>query len=246
VSPLGLDWSELKKLSLWVTIAVPVVLTGFVTFLITWGSAQTHLEQLEKRQDRFEASVQKSMDGLQKGIEGRFDASARDERDQTASFQSSIRDLETNVMLLCGGQRRPLAKVCDVKALVAQARSVSRSQAVLLEGATVQITAGEKPQVASEEVKEQLPQEVTWGDTGVTTYYPGGKKLGDVLLWSAAAKSAHWSEEGDYAKASFANGYATFKFAPATSREHMRKFVDSLNATTEVLKAPESGSPEKK
>ena len=45
---------------------------------------------------------------------------------------------------------------------------------------------------------------------------------------------------------SFVNGNATVKFAPATSPEHMSKIVDSLNATTEVLRAPESGSPEKK
>ena len=56
------------------------------------------------------------------------------------------------------------------------------------------------------------------------------------MLWSAAAKSAHWSQEGDHVKVTFSNGDATFKFDPAMSEEHMMKFVDSLNTTTDALK----------
>lgn len=141
-------------------------------------------------------------------------------------------------MLLCGPMRRPLLKGCTVKSPVTQAESVSRS-AEYLEAAKVQLTAGAHPQVASEELKEQLPQ-VSWGSAGVTTYYPRSAKLSDVLLWSAAAKSAHWSQKDGNVKVSFENGGATFKVAPNTSEEHLTQLVDSLNATTEVLKASQS------
>jgi len=147
------------------------------------------------------------------------------------------------MMMLWCGQRRPLLKGCDVKALVAQAKSVSKSQADYLESATVQLNQGEKPQVISAEIREQLPQ-MTWGSMGVTTNYPKGNantKLSDVLLWSAAAKSARWSQQGGSVKVTFVNGDATFKVAPKTSQEHLTTLVDSLNATSEVLKVPEGG-----
>jgi hypothetical protein len=136
-----------------------------------------------------------------------------------------------------------------VQSLVTQAKSVSKSQAEVLQSATVQLTEGNQPQVASEEVKDELPQ-VSWGTAGFTEYYPqhanSNVKVADVLLWSAAAKSAHWSQEDGNLKASFVNGRATFKVDPNTSKEHLTKLVDSLNTTTEVLRAHEIASPEKK
>jgi len=230
-------WLELKKPAVWVPIAVAIVVPvigAVLTFQVTLGKVETRLEDLGNNHNRLEDRTQKSLDVLQDRMDARFDKAAASESIQTGS----ISELQTSVMMLWCGQRRLSIKGCDAKSLVTQAKSVSKSQAMFLESATVQLTAGEKPQVASEEIKAQLPQEMTWGSVGVTTYYPKGKTA-DVLLWSAAAKSAHWSQEGDTVKVSFSNGDATFKFAPTTSKEHMTKLVDSLNATTEVLKVSE-------
>lgn len=247
------EWSEFKKPAVWlplaVSLAIPLVV-GVITFATTMGSVQTRIDDLGKNQERVEDRMQKSLDTLQSKMDARYDQEAQAERHQDSSFQSSVTELKTEVMmLLCGPMRRPLLKGCTVKSLVVQAKSVSKSQAEVLQSATVQLTEGNQPQVASEEMKDELPQ-VTWGTAGVTEYYPQqgnpNVKVSDVLLWSVAAKSAHWSQEGGNVKVSFVNGDATFKVDPNTSKEHLTKLVDSLNATTEVLRMHKVRSPEKK
>jgi hypothetical protein len=246
------EWLELKKPAVWVPIAVSVAITlvaGLITFATTMGSVQTRIEDLGKNQERFEDRAQKSLETLQSKMDARYDQETEAERRQDSSFQSSIVELKTQVMmLLCGPMKRPLLKGCTVKSLVVQAKSVSKSQAEVLQSATVQLTKGDQPQVASEDVKDELPQ-VIWGTAGVTTYFPQnhpGARVSDILLWSAAAKSAHWSQEDGNVRATFVNGDAMFKVDPHMSKEHLTKLVESLNDTTEVLKTASSSAVEKK
>src|SRR5262249_39324198 len=141
-----------------------------VAFAIFWGRFETKIEDFAKQQEHLEGDLKESLTALQKTVETRLDAMDKAEQTQNQSFKASITDLKTNVLRLCTGQRRSLPKVCDVNALVAQAKSVSKSQAAFVQVATVELTSGSQPEVASNEIKSQLPA-VAWGVTGVPTSF---------------------------------------------------------------------------
>jgi hypothetical protein len=87
------------------------------------------------------------------------------------------------------------------------------------------------------ELREQLPQ-VRWANTGFTSAYPSDATkpaIANLILWSSAADSAQWHQEGNTLKVSFANGEASFEMAP-DAKAHAAELVKSLNATAQVFR----------
>jgi hypothetical protein len=240
---LTIDLSDLKKPGVWIPAAGAVVamlaFLGSITFDLKY-----RLPALEKSQSTTDAGLRNDMKAMSDDLHAHMKAMSDDVRDEMKSMDATLAGVKANMMLLCAGQRRPLAQTCDVRGLVADAKSVIGIQAQLVDGVEVNLRPGATaPQVSSQAVKEHLPA-YTWSDTHA---YPSGKPgkadFATMMLWSSAADSAHWRQEGNTVRADFANGATTFRLGEKSSREQKQALVDSLNATAEALQARAASEP---
>lgn len=240
---MTIDLSDLKKPVAWVAVGGAIVaILGFlgrITFDLEY-----RLPALEKSQSTINAGLRDDMKAMSDDLHAHMKAMSDGVHDEMKSMDATLAGVKANMMLLCAGQRRPLAQTCDVKGLVADAKSVIGIQAQLVDGVEVNLRAGATaPQVSSQAVKDHLPA-YTWPDThAYPTVKPGKSEFATMMLWSSAADSAHWRQEGNTVKADFANGATTFKLGDKASREQKQALVDSLNATAEAFKARAANEP---
>lgn len=202
--------------------------TAFLGYLVVY-----RMPDLVHNIGALRADMKTMSDGLHGDMKGLSDHTQR----QLDSMNATLLSVRTTVLHVC--EKPSMGKTCDTASLLTDAKGIAQIGAGFVDRGQVTLTAGAKtPQVTSSEVKGQLPV-VSWATTGVTAFYPGGTtqpNLADGILWLSAADSARWRREGNTLKASFANGEATFDIAPRY-RAHATDMVESLNATTEAIKA---------
>jgi len=203
-----------------------VVLLGYTLFF--------RVPDVEQHVASMNSDVHEHMNKMNEDLRDQLKAMNGDVHDQLSSMKLSLAGVRANVMLLCGQKRQ----ICDVRQLVAEAKSVTHVQAEFFGKGDLKLTAGATPAVTSKGVVEQLPT-VSWGTQGVTTHDRVDKTdnpdLANVILWSSAADSARWHQEGNTVKVHFKNGDASFEMKHAVSKEHMKELIDSLNATSMAL-----------
>lgn len=235
-----MDWSDWQKPRVVISlIGAAVVFFGATCFL--GYTIFYRVPDLEKRVEKMDSNTHDGMKTLSDDLRGQLQTMNGDLHEQLKTMGIALSGLKANVMLLCT-QKHSQSGACNMQTLIAEAKSASRIQAQLFDTASVTLTRGLAPIVASEDLLKGLP-EITFGSAGITYTYPsdeGKRDIGDVILWSSAAESAYWYQEGGEIKATFKNGDATFQLAPSTSKEHAVELVDSLNATAEALRAGES------
>jgi hypothetical protein len=256
-----LDLSELKKPKLTTVILVIGAVAGVFLFAdYIYNALQRRLPAVEVAQGQLQADVKQLHDLLNgdlsvrlKGMTDQMTALSS----QMTGMSAQMLEVRTSVMTLCAAVRGGRTKICDFKAMLSDAKTLSRIQALFVDGGRVTITPSNPiapsspvlaaqppptPAVASAAIKEQLPT-VTWGTMGVTTFVgttaTTKDNLANALVWVSAAKSAHWQQEGDSLKVHFTNGEATFEVAH-DSRAHMAELVKSLNETADAIQTADS------
>jgi hypothetical protein len=232
-----MDFSDFKKpLVLW-SFVLSVVAAGIASATLAWSIA-------DGRENRQDEAIKEKFAELSGNVDKQLASIRSDMNGQLGALGLSVQGLKANVLLLCG-QRRPLSTTCDVKALVAEVRKASQLQAQFLDTADVKLTAGIEPVVATEGLKAQLPTFVR----SVSDNDPAKADkpaIANAILWSSAADSAQWRQVGTTLVVVFANGTASFALSQPTTKEHVGELVQSLNTTTEALKAVGGVAQEKK
>jgi hypothetical protein len=236
-----INWEEFKSpkvLAPWLSgaaVVIGVILTLGYAVLHTMPRLQSQQDELQKAVAALPDKIQGRLDKVTDDVRGQIKELSANNSGQLSVVNLSISNLKNNVMDLCLAARSK-AKGCNFHALIAQAKGNSDILAGLVDLKDVKLAPGATgPQVASASVKEELPV-VSWGASGVTTYYPNGRTTqatADAILWINAA-DAKWEQKGDQLMASFKNGEATFQLKSA-AKGHTTELVKSLNGTAEAL-----------
>jgi hypothetical protein len=237
---MAVDLSDFKK---------PVVVLSLVASFVAgaaffWYTVGHQIPELEKREDKQDKAISDKFAEISGSVDKQFTSMRGDIHDQLSSLGLTVQGLRTNVILLCA-QRRPLSANCDVKALVAEAKRSSQIQAEYFAAADVKLIEGSKPRVADEGLEKQLPG-YAFAYTSTAHRAEAKAQVASAILWSSAADSARWHQEGNKVVVVFANGMASFDLSAPGTKEQVGDLVQSLNATTNALKAAGSLTPEKK
>jgi hypothetical protein len=237
---MQLDFSDFKK---------PQVVVGFILAVIAGGGVMWtvlfyRLPDLERREDRQDKMLETKFTELSGSMDKQLAAVREDIHGQLVTLGLSVQGLKANVLLLCE-QKRPLAQTCDVKALVAEVQKASQLQAQFFDTADVHLKTGVEPLLATASLKDQLPMfmYVSQANNATKADKP---TIANAILWSSAADSAQWRQDGTTIVVAFANGTVRFDLAQPTTKEHVGDLVQSLNMSTEALKAAGSVAQERK
>ena len=235
---MEIDLSDFRK---------PLVVGGLILSAITgaalvWNTNVHRIPDLENREDRQDQALTARFAEMNKNLGEQFaglrnDLSGMDGRyrERLNKMDLTVSGLKVNIARLCW-YKRPRTKICTPEAVVADVKNATQAQAQFFDSAKVTLTDGLSPSVMTPGLKELLPVYVRTDAYGQPT---GKKELADMILWSSAADSAHWRQEGNTVKADFANGAAIFMLGNSATKEETQALVDSLNATVEALKASE-------
>jgi hypothetical protein len=241
------DWSDFKKPHVVIGLTASVIVGGS----LVWYTNVHQIPDLVSREDKQDKDLNGKFTEISGQVDKQFaamraDLSAMDGRyqDRLKKMDLSIAGLKVNMTRVCV-QRHSLSKVCSPDALAADIKSATRAQAQFFDSAKVTLTAGAKvPQVTSQAVKAMLGWTPDYAY--VAESKSGQPDLADVILWSSAADSAHWRQEGNTVKTDFANGAATLMLGESASKEEKQALVDSLNATVAAINAGSTKLPDKK
>jgi len=244
---MGIDWSDFNKPLVWLSTVGGFIIGGAFVAAFMYYTITYRIPAMETREDKQDQEIKQEFTTLNGSINQQFASIRGDVREQLAPIKLRVSNLSTNVLLLCG-QRRPISKTCDVKALVEQVKAASQIQAEYFAAADMKLTEGSTPIVADEDLKRQLPDyiPVSYTHSGAQLNSQKRSEFASQIIWSSAADSARWHQEGNSIVVVFANGRASFNLSAPNTKEHVGALVQSLNANTEVLKAAGSIAPDKK
>jgi hypothetical protein len=238
---MAINWSVFKEPTTWLALGPLLLGCAALGYLLLYrvGDLADKVTTASQRMEQVNTDLRADMHSMSGDLHDHLKAVSDDVTKRLGSEDLAIHDIRMAMAVFCG-HRGPS---CTQK-LVTQAKSSSQAQAQLVDTAAVTLTAGTEPKVVSEEIKDQLP-EMPPGVVGVTTYYAtegGVSKIAKVILWSNAAESAHWYQDGDTVKTSFVNGDVSLKMKPS-AKAQVAEFVESLNATATALKTSERTGP---
>jgi len=232
---LELKWSELKQPTALIAVVI-LFLTIIGLGAWTYYTLEYRLPAIEQAQKDLKDDMRNGATDMKSALKD-FTAEMRD---QVKALNVSIVGLRSTVSKLCDGRRLKNGG-CSPQEIYAQVKHASAVQAQLVNSAEVTLNAGATPEVESPVVLHALPQ-VTWGLAGVTTRYDS--KFADVILWTNAAESSHWTEKGHTITANFTNGYAKFEVPDTVAKEHIKVLVDSLNASAQAMQVADHKDPQ--
>jgi hypothetical protein len=240
------DWSDFKKPHVLIGVIVAVLGSAITGGAVVWFTVMHQIPELAAREDKQDKAIDDKFAALGGSVDKQFTEMHTDVSDKLNSLGLKVNGLQTNVILLCG-QKRPISRNCDVKALVAEAKRASQIQAEYFASAEMKLTEGSTPMVADEGLKRQLPDyiPVSYMHADALPNSQKRSEFASQIIWSSAADSARWHQEGNSIVVVFANGRASFDLSGPTTKEHVGELVQSLNTTTEALKAA-GATPDKK
>jgi hypothetical protein len=216
---MQIDWSDFKK---------PHVVTGLVVALLSglalaWYTVMHRIPDLETREDRQDRAIDEKFTAINGTLDKQFASVRGDMHDQLTALNLAVTGLRTNVILLCG-RTRPISASCDIKALVSEAKRASQIQAKYFAAANVNLTEGSKqPAVADDRLMQQLPGYIittSYADPSAPAH-SDKSNLANTILWSSAANSARWHQQGNSVVVVFENGSASFDLSSPGTKEHV-------------------------
>jgi hypothetical protein len=236
-----MKWGVFKESATWTVLGPLLGFCALLAYFLIYrvGDLAEKITTASQRLEEVNTDLRTDMHSMSADLHDHLKAVSDDVTKRLGSEDLAIHDIRMAMAVFCG-HRGPS---CTQK-LVTQAKSSSQAQAQLVDTAAVTLTTGTEPKVVSEEIKDQLP-EMPPGVVGVTTYYAtqgGVSKIAKVILWSNAAESSHWYQDGDMVKTSFVNGDVSLKMKPS-AKGQVAEFVESLNATATALKTSEKTGP---
>jgi hypothetical protein len=242
------DWSEYRK---------PQVLIGMAaTFIagaaLIWNIIAYRVPELERHDLKQDQVIEGNNTATNANIDKQFttlagNLSAMEGRlhDQYSRMDLAIKGLKVNMARICNQRRISNPSTCSPDSLVADVKSQTQAVAQFFDSAKLTLDHGPTPVVETPGLKEQLPTytfDNNWTFPAVASQKADKAEMAQAILWSSAAKDAHWHQAGNSLVVVFANGTASFDLSAPTSKEHVGELVQSLNTNTQALKeSPPAG-----
>lgn len=145
--------------------------------------------------------------------------------EQLKNIEAQLVGVRTNLLRLCSKGGR-IERNCEIREIVSTASQVSSFQAKSLASATIANLDGQLPKVASKSTEAVLEGFLKFPTTESTT---DNRQIASTLVWTSAAKNAHWKVLDGALRVDYDNGSAVFQPESGISPLSLSLAAQSLN-----------------